>query len=74
MPYDSFYSTIVTRGHQLLLSPNRAVAVVTSSSLFIVISPESTYGILKNLPGIHKNLYIYHVLLTIFGPINYGPP
>ena len=24
--------------------------------------------------GIHKNLYIYPLLLTIFGPINYGPP
>ena len=24
--------------------------------------------------GIHKNLYIEAFLLTIFGPINYGPP
>ena len=24
--------------------------------------------------GIHKNLYIQHFLLTIVGPINYGPP
>ena len=24
--------------------------------------------------GIHKNLYMYPFLLTIFGPINYGPP
>ena len=24
--------------------------------------------------GIHKNLYIYPFLLTIFGPIDYGPP
>ena len=24
--------------------------------------------------GIHKNLYIYPFLLTIFGPINYVPP
>ena len=24
--------------------------------------------------GIHKNLYVYTLLLTIFGPVNYGPP
>ena len=24
--------------------------------------------------GIHKTLYIYLFLLTIFGPVNYGPP
>ena len=24
--------------------------------------------------GIHKNLYTYLFLLTIFGPVNYGPP
>ena len=24
--------------------------------------------------GVHKNLYIWPFLLTIFGPINYGPP
>ena len=24
--------------------------------------------------GMHKNLYILPLLLTIFGPINYGPP
>ena len=24
--------------------------------------------------GIHKNLYIQPFLLTVFGPINYGPP
>ena len=24
--------------------------------------------------GIHKNLYIFTSLPTIFGPINYGPP
>ena len=24
--------------------------------------------------GSHKNLYIYPFLLTIFGPINNGPP
>ena len=23
---------------------------------------------------IHKNLYIKQFLLTIFGPVNYGPP
>ena len=24
--------------------------------------------------GIHKNLYISSFLLTLFGPLNYGPP
>ena len=30
--------------------------------------------IVKKTCGIHKNLYISPFLLTIFGPINYGPP
>ena len=31
-------------------------------------------GILNRTYGTHKTLYIYLYLLTLFGPIYYGPP
>ena len=31
-------------------------------------------NIVNRTCGIHKNLYIKPFLLTMFGPINYGPP
>ena len=31
-------------------------------------------AILNRTYGTHKNLYIYLLLLTILGPIYYGPP
>ena len=30
--------------------------------------------IVNRIYGTHKNLYIYLFLITIFGPIYYGPP
>ena len=39
--------------------------------IFILIVLRGT--IVNRTNGIHKNLYIYPFLLTIFGPINYGP-
>ena len=34
------------------------------------------YGgaIVNRTYGLHKNLYIKPFLLTVFGPVNYGPP
>ena len=31
-------------------------------------------AIVNRTYGILKNLYVYPFLLTIFGPVNYGPP
>ena len=30
--------------------------------------------IVNTTSGTHKNLYVKAFLLTIFGPVNYGPP
>ena len=36
--------------------------------------PTISGAIVNRTYGTHKNLYIYLILLTIFGPIYYGPP
>ena len=49
--------------------------------LVLMFLPGFGYGyvvlrgtIVNRTYGTHKNLYIYLFLLTIFGPIYYGPP
>ena len=31
-------------------------------------------NVVNRIYGAHKNIYIYIILLSIFGPIYYGPP
>ena len=58
---------------------NTTTSTTTNSKTAIQCTWETTKSLLRGTIvnrtyGIHKNLYVEPFLLTIFGPVNYGPP
>ena len=49
-----------------------SVSYLLAPFYFVVLLLRGT--IVDRTCGLHKNLYIQPFLLTVFGPINYGPP
>ena len=66
-----------------MFCPQNGTAALKGSKQGVTVSRAQTVdyrlritggGIVNRTYDIHKNLYIQPFFLTIFGPVNYGPP